>query len=291
MHPHAFNNKSSQKDPPPKCERTHLITDAVFSGDLLCVIFSTTKSLLQWYDIGEIQYQDIGLELFPRNEFLELKHAAIPVMTVHNRGHVECHRLFDLSNIPSCLEYWKGRLLIGDVEGGITIISIPDAKAPLGRRKIRGKLHHLLLSELARGTVHFYKAHNSPVTDIHFLSERHLVLSTSKDKKFSVFVKDITDTVDNIIVSIPKGVNALAYSPSLKMVATGSDDYVVRLFNQFVMKMPQMELFGHRSSVLSVAFVEVDPSLVPEGDNPILLLSYSTDSVKKLSRQSLSYIL
>ena len=65
------------------------------------------------------------------------------------------------------------------------------------------------------------------------------------------------------------------------MIATGSDDHVVRLFNQFIMKMPQMELFGHRSQVLTVQFVKMD-SVVMDGvqeENAVILLSYSVDSV------------
>jgi len=216
MHPHLskrltiLSNKprsSADKNPTPKCQRTHLVTDATYLPDVFCVVFATTKSILQWYDIGEIQTHNIGLELFPRKEFMGLNESGFAV-PIPNNGHVECHRLFGLSSIPSCMEYWKGhmgKLLIGDVNGGITIIFVTDPKNPLGRRKIRGKLHKILLEEIACiGIVQYYKAHHHPVTDIYFIAERDLILSCSRDKKFSVFVKDVTDNADSIIVSISK---------------------------------------------------------------------------------------
>ncbi|CAL8092405.1 unnamed protein product [Orchesella dallaii] len=280
MHPHMSHRlslmaKAKDNTPTPKCQRTHLVTDAVFLPDVLCVVFSTTKNILQWYDIGEIQMLNIGLDLFPRKEFMGLCDSSFAV-PIPNKGHVECHRLFGLSSLPTCLEYWKcpmGKVLIGGVDGSITIIFITDPKNPLGRRKIRGKLHKVLLEEIANmGIVQYYKAHHHPVTDIYYIAERDLILSCSRDKKFSVFVKDVTDNNDSIIVSISKGVNTLAHCPSLKMIATGSDDFIVRLFSQFILKMPQMELIGHRSAVLSVAFTEINFM-----ENAVLL-SYSADS-------------
>ncbi|CAG7695905.1 unnamed protein product, partial [Allacma fusca] len=44
-----------------------------------------------------------------------------------------------------------------------------------------------------------------------------------------------------------------------------------RLFNQFVMKMPQMELSGHKEPIVAVEFLQV-----PFSENPILI-SYSKD--------------
>lgn len=267
-----------------KCERTHLVTDAVFSEDTLCVIFSTTKCLLQWYDIGEIQTLDIGLKLFPRKECLSLSgfHSGGNTPIIHNNGHVECHRLMGLDFIPTLMEYHARKLIIGDVDGGVTIIGIPTPNYPLGLRKIRGKLHKLHVSELPPGTIQHYKAHYCPITDLQLIPERNLILTSSKDKKFSVYVKDISGTpMESIIVSLNKGVNSLSYSHELKMVATGSDDYVVRLFNQFIMKMPQMEMMGHRSSIIAVRFVQVGWCVTgsEHGDKPTLLLSYSADSV------------
>lgn len=281
-------NPSSNHQVIPKCARTHLVTDAIYCPDTLSVIFSTTKMLLQWYDIGEIQNQDIGLNLFPRREFLSLSEHNFPVTHIPHRGHIESHRLFGLQVIPTCMEYYQNfrKLIIGDVDGGITLISIPTPKYPLGRRKIRGTLHKIWLSQLPPGIVQYYKGHHHPVSGIQLIPERNLILSaSSRDKKFSVYVKDLSEMpMESIMISIPKGVNTMTYSLDLKMVATGSDDFVVRLFNQFVMKLPQMELLGHRSPVMAVEFVKVDFYVAgaEQGDDPVLLLSYSADSVINL---------
>jgi len=118
------------------------------------------------YDIGEIEHQSLGLELYPSREFMSLKHGISPV-PLRNMGHVETHRLHDLPGFPYCLSYYvneplqngeakkrkntseaeniieSSRLLIGDMEGGVIILLINDPKRPLGERKIRGRIHDI----------------------------------------------------------------------------------------------------------------------------------------------------
>jgi WD40 repeat protein len=70
-----------------------------------------------------------------------------------------------------------------------------------------------------------------------------------------------------------QGINTLAHSESLNIIVTGSEDGIVRIFSQFSMKMPQMELQGHRAAIVGLALLPI-----PFSESEILL-SYSEDVV------------
>src|SRR5271156_5846333 len=82
--------------------------------------------------------------------------------------------------------------------------------------------------------------------------------------------------LSNCSASAGQGINAFAHSNVLKLMATGSNDFVIRLFNDFVTQMPQMELTGHKAPILAVEFVHISFLKAQT------LLSYSKDVVRKL---------
>lgn len=65
----------------------------------------------------------------------------------------------------------------------------------------------------------------------------------------------------------------MTYSHSLNIIVTGSGDGIVRIFSQFSMKMPQMELAGHKAGVVGVEMLTLSFSDAP------IILSYSEDVV------------
>ena len=277
--------------PPPKCQRTHLVADAIYAEDVNAVVFATTKNIVQVYDLGDIEKLSFGLEIYPRQKLLKLRAGQSPVVP-RNRGHVETHRIFGLAEAGTfhCLEFvsprtlpsslaegFSPKLIIGDKTGIITIINIPEPTKPFGKRKARGVLHKIMSIDLqAQGLLEKYQAHHSTIRQIHWVPSRQLIISCSDDEKFSLFIKDYTETTEPYIVSLTKGVNTFAHNDSLRLIATGSDDCIVRLFNQYVMKMPQMELVAHKSPIIGLEFLQL-----PFSDKP-LLISYATDTVSSL---------
>ena len=283
---------------PPKCQRTHLVADAIYAPDVNSVFFATTKNILQLYDLGDIESLSFGLEIFPRQKLLKLRAGRSPVVS-RNRGHVETHRVFGHTDSAPfyCMEYVPtpsspasilpsssaerdastAKLIIGDKAGLITIITIRDHKKPFGKSKARGELHKILFSQLERdGLLQKYQAHHRMIQEICWVPSRQLIISCSRDTKFSLFIKDYTESIEPYIISLQKGVNTFAHNDSLKLIATGSDDCIVRLFNQYVMKMPQMELEAHTSPIIGLEFLQL-----PFSDKP-LLISYSTDTVSHI---------
>lgn len=87
-----------------------------------------------------------GIELVPSISFGR-------VTEVTNNGHVETHRVYGLPRFSTCMEYGVGivdgknvtpsLILIGDSDGSITIIKVPDRKYVFGCRKIRGRVHEI----------------------------------------------------------------------------------------------------------------------------------------------------
>jgi hypothetical protein len=156
---------------------------------------------------------------------------------IGNKGHVETHRISGLNSVPSCLCYFHGgsgkvtsKILIGDIDGGITVIVVSSTKFPfLNCRKIRGTVHFIDMKvkymfifenadlsvvhtfiiipsfqELkAQGTVFFYKGHSDIVKDILLLEERRTVVSCSRDKESSVFYKDLTGVSESTYAALP----------------------------------------------------------------------------------------
>lgn len=70
-----------------------------------------------------------------------------------------------------------------------------------------------------------------------------------------------------------QGATSVAESEVLQILAAGSEDHLVRLFNQFVLA-ASVKLEGHRDAVVSVEFIQI-----PFSPGPILL-SLSADVVK-----------
>lgn len=155
-----------------------------------------------------------------------------------NKGLVETHRIVGLEGIPSCLTYVPlsketgAKLLIGDLEGGVTILEIDsdfNFKAPfLGRRKLRGTLAKIRVSDLRNaGKIRSYQAHQTSVKQVRFLGEeRSLILSASRDKKFSLFCEDYTGLRDSFIISLPK------VKPSIKGIFIKIQNFSILKFRE-----------------------------------------------------------
>ncbi|XP_035713353.1 uncharacterized protein LOC118437913 [Folsomia candida] len=224
----------------PKCKRSHVVVDAVLAENIQCVIFATTKGMLQCYDNGELDGEDLGLHIFPRSKFLHLSKGRSPI-SPRNLGLVETFRVHGLYSVPSCLCYHRGgrddaegaKLLVGHVDGTVTIIELglEGNKYPFGdgKRKLRGVINHIDLSR-QRHKIRSYRGHCDP------------------------------------------GVNTVAHSDLGNKIITGSEDGVIRIFSEFSMKMPQMELSGHKGAVIGLALLSV-----PFSSGGEILLSYSED--------------
>jgi WD40 repeat protein len=130
-------------------------------------------------------------------------------------GFVETHRIhMGLESVPTVLSYYtsksqsNSKLLIGHVDGVVSILEIgKQTRYPFaGKRKVRGSLIHIKISELrATNQMRSYRGHNDPVKDIQFLGgNRNLILSASRDVKFSLFCEDYTGISESFIISLPK---------------------------------------------------------------------------------------
>lgn len=106
------------------------------------------------------------------------------------------------------------KLLVGHVDGTVTIIELglEGNKYPFGdgKRKLRGVINHIDLSR-QRHKIRSYRGHCDPVREIQFLksssrgrNSRKLILSTSRDPKFSLFCEDYSGICESFIISLPK---------------------------------------------------------------------------------------
>jgi WD40 repeat protein len=56
----------------------------------------------------------------------------------------------------------------------------------------------------------------------------------------------------SVFVFLPQGIRCFHLERSSRMLATGSNDHVVRLWNPVVTKQPLVSLFGHKAAIVDV---------------------------------------
>ncbi|XP_063224321.1 uncharacterized protein LOC134532069 isoform X1 [Bacillus rossius redtenbacheri] len=205
------------------------VTGAAHLPDAACLVVACSDRSLRSYDCSG------------------LSHAAL------------CH-VGGLPGVPLCLEYCRGRpslLFVGDERGDVTLMRFHQPRASLFRKKHPDKLDRYYWQELhSQGdwvTVSVdRKVHDDEVWRIAYCPDNETVVSCSRDPAASLVVRHVAGRKLPYIFRVARGVRCFHLERGLQLLATGSGDGVVRLWNPVVTRRPSVALHGHGDSVEDV---------------------------------------
>ncbi|KAL0278187.1 UNVERIFIED_CONTAM: hypothetical protein PYX00_000083 [Menopon gallinae] len=149
--------------------------------------------------------------------------------------HIPLCRIIGLQNVPTCMEYFASNisnqpslLFVGDDNGDIITMKFHQPRMTLFKKKHPDKLDYYYWSELHEQSDY-----------VTFSTEVHI------DGRRQPYVFKVT-----------RGIRCFHYERSMHIVATGSNDFVVRIWNEVVSKQPVISLYGHRAPVVDVCIVK-----------------------------------
>ncbi|KAK6643621.1 hypothetical protein RUM43_005131 [Polyplax serrata] len=211
---------------------TTWVTDAMFVPDTYAIFFSTSDRSLHLYDAT-------GLI------------------------HVPLCLISGLKNTPTCLDYYSSSmadrtfLFFGDDQGDVTIMKFHQPKKSLFRKKDPDKLDKFLWEELKEQpdyvTIRTHrKVHCEQVIQVSYSPESKTILTCSNDPVNTMVLRHIEKRRRPYVFRVPRGIKCFHMEKSLHIIATGSKDGIVRVWNRVVTKQPIISLHGHRESIVDV---------------------------------------
>jgi WD40 repeat protein len=201
--------------------------------------------------------------------------------------HYTCqYRLFDIPNVPLCFDYWYDEknpsgtslLLYGDDSGSVVVFYFLTPHQHLFEPSQRAddKTIQIYMQDLSHHSryVHYNimpAVHTDWVRQIRFMPSRNSFITCSASPINSMSIRDIERKKKAYVFKLRKGISCFDYSNTWNVIATGSVDHVVRLWNPVSTSKPMALLKGHVTSVLDV-FIHEELGQV---------LSYSQDLTLK----------
>ena len=107
---------------------------------------------------------------------------------------------------------------------------------------------------------------------LRYLSHNKTVVTSSRDPLASIIIMHIANKLDSYIFKLAWGVRCFDLRQEVGVLATGSNDMMVRLWNPVVTSRPTSVLGGHKAGIIDIK-IYVSKRFV---------FSYSKDAVIKL---------
>lgn len=114
--------------------------------------------------------------------------------------------------------------------------------------------------------------HTDGINGIRYLSHNKTVVTSSRDPLASIIIMHIANKLDSYIFKLAWGVRCFDLRQEVGVLATGSNDMMVRLWNPVVTSRPTSVLGGHKAGIIDIK-IYVSKRFV---------FSYSKDAVIKL---------
>eukprot|EP00116_Pleurobrachia_bachei_P001759 sb/3462021/ len=114
--------------------------------------------------------------------------------------------------------------------------------------------------------------HTDWVRKVIYIPQTDYIISCSSSSENSMVLQDRSRKKKTYIYKVRKGVNCFDFNKTLNVIATGSTDHYVRLWNPYVESKPTAILKGHQTSILDVVI----------NDSTGQLFSYSMDLFLKV---------
>ncbi|KAL5473894.1 hypothetical protein EMCRGX_G028458 [Ephydatia muelleri] len=208
------------------------ITDTVLMPDCNKLVVSTISRELCFYDLTTSLYNC-------QYKVLELPCAPISLTYYHN------------------LESHQSYLLYGDELGSVTILTFLKPTTALFN-VLATKDSTLTYNDLFGqadfvSILEYPQIHQEWTLRVSYLSHNHSFVSCSSCSVASLVMTDVNRHRDSYVFRVRKGVKCFDYSRELDVIATGSADHRVRLWDPYVPSRPMAVLVGHDTVVIDVA--------------------------------------
>ena len=179
--------------------------------------------------------------------------------------HYEEYRGFGLRNIPLCIDYWfnpkdedgESLLMFGDDGGSLTIIRFSQPPNSLFKKDEVDSVQTLFWSSMEKhaefATVQYNHAlHKDGINGIKYLSHNKTVVTSSRDPQASIIITHISNKFDPYVFKLAWGVRCFDMRQEVGILATGSNDMMVRLWNPVVTSRPTSVLGGHKAGIIDI---------------------------------------
>ncbi|XP_072188308.1 WD repeat-containing protein 64 [Excalfactoria chinensis] len=234
-----FNNKM-------KALATTTVKDAAwingcdFLTQLKCVVAVTERTIVVW-DYNSIQKQGSYFIIKP------IENSLLCVCTATTSDQLA-----------------EDTILIGDDKGYVYLIKVTGDHLGLKQCKNKKGSQVQILDSKDFNIVK-RKLHDDWVLKVKYISDLNCFGSCSSDSNRSFVLDDIKRLEDNLPVkefSVPRGVNAFTYCGKAKVIVTGGNDKVLRLWHPWINTRPTGKLSGHQHSVVEIVTNEKDQQVI-----------------------------
>ncbi|XP_022918540.2 WD repeat-containing protein on Y chromosome [Onthophagus taurus] len=233
---------------------TTWVTDLVCLPDVSAVCTSSTERDIRFYDTSARKF-DI------RVIFSSLDYA---VCTMHYVIAKDAES--------------ESMLLLGDMGGNVKVILFNSlARGPF-KSKLGEPLMRARYDALVKGVVpgfrlvEFKNVHSDWVQQVSYYPGLSMIASCAVCPKVSVQLRDLNENKGIYIYKMTRGAYCFTFADGIHLMATGSPDCLVKVWNIFVPRRPSVIFQGHHSGVVSVVFQ----------DDAKILCSISTDKCIKV---------
>ncbi|XP_076812547.1 cilia- and flagella-associated protein 337-like [Clavelina lepadiformis] len=208
------------------------------------------------------------------------------------------YKLQGLKSTPLCMDYWanpddpnESVLVFGDVGGQVSALCFSSAQIALFDRPTQGsdskqsdnnttvcvRMKELLKDNAKHPNcrVVYHSAHTGWVRQVKYAEHLECFISCSTGKQNSVivgFVEKASTAMRTTSFKYYHGVHSFDYHQQMNLIATGSVNHQVCLWNPYVISKPVGILTGHMAAVIQV-IVNVNKSQ---------LMSFSKDKVLRI---------
>lgn len=221
-------------------EDTAWITGCDFLPNLKYVVAVTESTVILW-DYKSKESKNNGFAIKP------MKNCLLCVCTVTVSDNLA-----------------KDTILMGDDKGYVYLLTITNDDFIMKQSKAEKESQFKFLDSESFN-IPKRKLHDDWVGKIKYFSALKRFGSCSTDRINSFVLDDIKRLEDNLPVkefSVPKGVNAFTYCGKAKVIVTGGNDRILRLWNPAVNFSPTGKLLGHKHSVVEIVTNEKDQRII-----------------------------
>ncbi|XP_064269764.1 WD repeat-containing protein 64 isoform X6 [Passer domesticus] len=221
-------------------EDTAWITGCDFLPNLKYVVAVTESTIILW-DYKSKESEGNGFVIKP------MKNCLLCVSTVTMADNLA-----------------KDTILMGDDKGYVYLLTITTDDFIMKQSKAEKESQFKVLDSESFDTPK-RKLHDDWVGKIKYFPALKRFGSCSTDSINSFVLDDIKRLEDHLPVkefSVPKGVNAFTYCGKAKVIVTGGNDRILRLWNPVVNFSPTGKLLGHKHSIVEIVTNEKDQHVI-----------------------------
>ena len=166
--------------------------------------------------------------------------------------------------------------MFGDDGGSLTIIRFSQPPNSLFKKDEVDSVQTLFWSNMEKhaefATVQYNQGlHSDGINGLQYLAHNKTVVTSSRDPQGSIIIMHIANKLDSYVFKLAWGVRCFDLRQEVGVLATGSNDMMVRLWNPVVTSRPTSVLGGHKAGIIDIK-IHVERRFV---------FSYSKDAVIK----------